>query len=158
LESTYEALFTVVLIVGVCLLFRIAWRRGLDVRSTVLLAALLLVAIPALGPGYGPQYAYWYIPPLLATYLLLDEGWRRVLIGFYVVAAVTYVVEYALLIALGRFLVAFFDESSRLAHLSDRLSTPGAVTVLRIPLFLAFLMLLAEGVRRLRALADRTVS
>jgi hypothetical protein len=159
LESTYDTLFTAVLIVGVCVLFRIAWQRGLDVRSTVLLAGLLLAAIPALGPGYGPQYAYWYIPPLLASYLLLDDGWRRILIGFYAVAAVTYVLEYALLIALGRFLVAFFDESSRLARLSDRLSTPGAVTALRIPLFLAFLVLLGEGTRRLRALlADRAVS
>jgi len=37
-------------------------------------AGFLLAAIPALGPGYAPQYAYWYIPPLLATYPLLDEG------------------------------------------------------------------------------------
>jgi hypothetical protein len=152
LSGAYDRLFTVVLLVGVCVLFRLAWCRGLGVNATVLLAGLLLAAIPALGPGYGPQYAYWYIPPLLATYLLLDDGWRRVLLAFYAVAAVTYVVEYALLIALGRFLVAFFDKSSFLLKVSDRLSTPGAETVLRVPLFIAFLVLLAAGFWRLRAL------
>lgn len=152
LGRAYDRLFTLVLIVCVAALFRAAWYRGLGVSATVLLAGLLLAAIPALGPGYGPQYAYWYIPPLLATYPLLDDAWRRILLAFYAVAAATYVVEYALLRALGRFLVAFFDESSSLRRVSDRLSTPGAETVLRVPLFIAFLVLLGTGFRRLHAL------
>ena len=32
--------------------------RGLDVRRTILLAGLVLAAIPVLGPGYAPAYAY----------------------------------------------------------------------------------------------------
>ena len=42
------------------LLVRVIWRRGLDARRTVLFAGLLLAAIPALGPGYGAQYVYWF--------------------------------------------------------------------------------------------------
>jgi hypothetical protein len=157
-SRVYDHLFTVVLIVVVCGLFVVAWRRGLDTSATVLLAGLMLAAIPALGPGYGPQYAYWYVPPLLASYLLLDDGWRRILLAFYAVAAVTYIVEYALLIALGRFLVAFFSGSSTLERASAWLSTPGHETLLRVPLFIAFLVLLIEGSRRLRALlVDRAV-
>jgi hypothetical protein len=152
----YDRLFILVLIATVVALFRAAWSRGLAASTTVLLAGLLLAAIPALGPGYGPQYAYWYIPPLLATYPLLDDAWRRILMGFYAVAAATYVVEYAFLRALGRFLVAFFDESSFLRKVSDRLSTPGAETILRVPLFVAFLVLLVAGFRRLGALASPT--
>lgn len=148
----YDRLFTLVLIASVVMLFRAAWSRGLAASATVLLAGLLLAAIPALGPGYGPQYAYWYIPPLLATYPLFDDVWRRILVGFYAVAAATYVVEYAVVRALGRFLVAFFDESSFLHKVSDRLSTPGAQTLLRLPLFVAFLVLLVTGFRRLRTL------
>lgn len=154
LGAAYDRVFTVVLLVGVCALFRVAWHRGLGVNMTVLLGGLLLAAVPALGPGYGPQYAYWYIPPLLATYPLLDDAWRRILVGFYAVAATTYVVEYAFLRALGRFLVAFVDESSFLHKVSDRLSKPGAETVLRVPLFVAFLVLLVAGFRRLRALGS----
>jgi hypothetical protein len=152
LSGAYDRLFTVVLLVGVCVLFRLVWRRGLGANATVLLAGLLLAAIPALGPGYGPQYAYWYIPPLLATYPLLDDAWRRILLGFYVVAAATYVVEYAFLRALGSFLVAFYNHWLFVQKVSERLSTPGATTVLRIPLFIAFLVLLVAGFRRLRAL------
>jgi hypothetical protein len=148
-----------VLVFVVCVLFVAAWRRGLSASATVLLAGLMLAAIPALGPGYGPQYAYWYVPPLLASYLMLDDGWRRILVAFYAVAAVTYIVEYALLIALGRFLVAFFSGSSFLERASGWLSTPGHETLLRVPLFIAFLVLLVEGVRRLLALfAGRPVS
>jgi len=150
LGGAYDRLFTLVLIASVVVLFRAAWYRGLGASMTVLLAGLLLAAIPALGPGYGPQYAYWYIPPLLATYPLLDDAWRRILLAFYAVAAATYVVEYAFLRALGRFLVAFFDKSSFLLKVSDRVSTPGAETVLRVPLFIAFLVLLTAGFRRLR--------
>ena len=72
-------LFTVVLLVGVCLLFVRPGAAASASSATVLLAGLMLAAIPALGPGYGPQYAYWYVPPLLASYLLLDDGWRRIL-------------------------------------------------------------------------------
>jgi hypothetical protein len=151
--GAYDHIFTVALIVSVCVLFVAAWRRGLGARRTILLAGLLLAAVPALGPGYGPQYAYWYIPALLASYPLFDRGWRAILLAFYAVAAATYIVEYALLRALGRFLVAFFDESHSLLKLSDRLSTPGAQTILRIPLFVAFIALLVAGSRRLRSAA-----
>jgi hypothetical protein len=151
LGGAYDRLFVVVLVVSICLLFIKAWRSGLDAVSTVLLAGLMLAAIPALGPGYGPQYAYWYLPPLLASYLLLDEGWRRVLRVFFAVAVATYVVEYALLRALGRFLVAFFGDSQLLLRVSDRLSTPGGTTLLRIPLFAEFILLLVAGFRRLRS-------
>ena len=101
LNHAYDTLFTVLLAVSVCVLFRAAWRYGLGVDGTVLLAGLLLAVIPVLGPGYAPQYAYWYIPPLLASYVLLDAGWRRILRVFYAVAAVTYVVEYALIALAG---------------------------------------------------------
>jgi hypothetical protein len=149
LGGVYDKVFVVAMIVCTCALFYLAWRRGLEVASTVLLAGLLPAALVALGPGYGPQYAYWYIPALLATYPLFDATWQRVLVGFYCVAAATYVVEYAFLRALGQFLVAFVDGSSFLARVGGRLSTPGGTTVLRIPLFVAFLVLLVAGWRRL---------
>ena len=150
LSRAYEQVFTVAMLVAVGVLMRMTWKRGLDARRTVLLAGLLLAAIPALGPGYAPQYAYWFLPPLLVSYLLFDDGWRRILLVCYAVAALDWIVEYALFRALGRFLVAFFDESSLLARLSDKLSTQGAQTIVRIPLFAAFLVLLVAGAQRLR--------
>jgi hypothetical protein len=65
---------------------------------------------------------------------------------------VTYVVEYALVASQGRFLVAFFPGSSSLERASERISSPGAQTLLRLPLFVAFVVLLIAGARRLQVL------
>ena len=56
-------------------------------------------------------------------------------------------------VGLALLFLAFFDESHSLLKLSDRLSTPGAQTILRIPLFVAFIALLVAGSRRLRSAA-----
>jgi Dolichyl-phosphate-mannose-protein mannosyltransferase len=149
LTHAYGTLFLVALVAVLVLLTRAAWTHGLSARRAVLLAGLLLAAVPVLGPGYAPQYAYWYLPALIASYPLFDNRWRTIVLGCYAVAAVDYLVEYALLRPFGRFLVAFFDGSGQLRRLSDRLSTAHAQTELRLPLFLAFLVLLAEGARRL---------
>jgi hypothetical protein len=149
-SRVYERVFTVVLVAVVLLLCAVLWRRGLDARRAVLAAALLLAAVPALGPGYAPQYAYWFMPALIAAYPLFDDGWRTVVRACYAVAAVTYVVEYALFTALGSFLVAFFDGSDSLRELSHDVSTPSAQTLVRLPLFAAFLVLLVAGSRRLQ--------
>lgn len=150
LSHAYERAFTVALVAAVVVLAAAIWKRGLDARRSVLLAGLLLAVVPALGPGYAPQYAYWFLPPLVASYVMFDDGWRRVLAALLAVAALDWIVEYALFRALGRFLVAFFDGSGSLLRLSDRLSTAGTQTAVRIPLFAAFLVLLVAGARRLR--------
>ena len=80
---------------------------------------------------------------------MFDDGWRKILLVCYVVAALDWIIEYAFFSALGRFIVAFFDESNFLARVSGKLSTPGAQTVVRIPLLAAFLVLLVAGTRRL---------
>jgi hypothetical protein len=149
-SRAYEHVFTVLLALAVLALMRSAWQRGLDARQAVLLAALLLAAVPALGPGYAPQYVYWFLPALLVSYVLFDKRWQRILLACYAIAALDWILEYALFRPFGRFLVAFFDDSSGLARLSDTLSEQGAQTLVRLPLFLAFLVLLVAGARRLR--------
>jgi len=147
LSRAYEHVFTVLLGLTVLALMRSAWQRGIEARRAVLLAALLLAAVPALGPGYAPQYVYWFLPALLLSYVLFDTRWRRILLACYAIAACDWIFEYALFKPFGRFLVAFFDESSGLARLSDRLSEQGTQTLVRVPLFLAFVLLLVAGVR-----------
>jgi hypothetical protein len=137
-----------VLVAGVLLLFRVLWNRGLDARRTILLAGLVLAAIPVIGPGYAPQYAYWFMPALIASYPLFDDRWRRILLVCYAVAAVTFIVEYGLIAGLGHFFNGFFGDTGILHRLSDRISTPGAETVERLPLFAALLVVLVSGFRR----------
>jgi hypothetical protein len=149
-----ERVFTVVLVAGLMVLFRLLWNRGLDAKRTILLAGLVLAAIPAIGPGYAPQYAYWFMPALIASYPLFDDRWRRILLACYAVAAVTFVVDYGLVVGLGHFFNGFFGDTGFLHRLGDRISTPGAQTVVRLPLFAAFLVLLVAGCRRVWPKAD----
>ena len=90
------------------------------------------------------------MPPLIASYPLFDDGWRRILLAAYAVAAVTFVVDYGLIEGLGHFLNNFFGDTGFLRHLSKRISTPGAETVVRLPLFACSLVVLVAGCRRMR--------
>ena len=49
---------------------------------------------------------------------------------------------------LGHFFNGFFGDTGFLHRLGERISTPGAETVVRLPLFAAFLVVLAAGCRR----------
>lgn len=124
-------------------------RRDLDAPRTLLLTGLVLLAVPVLGPGYAPQYAYWWLPLLVATYPLFDRGWRRLLLAAYAVAGLSYLAEYALLATQGAFLDAFFPGSRFVHDLTGDLAADGRVALLRLPLFLASIAVLIAGARRL---------
>jgi hypothetical protein len=151
----YSRVFTILFILGIAVMFRALWHRGLEHRRAILLAGLVLAAIPSLGPGYAPQYAYWFMPALVASYPLFDDAWRRTLLVFYAIGALTFIVDYGLVIGLGHFFNGFFGDTGFVHRLSDRISTPGAQTVERLPLFAAFLVVLAAGWRRVWPPAGR---
>ena len=103
----YERLFTLVVLVAVVWLFVRLWRGApLELPMLFLLVAVVFIAVIALGPGYGAQYAYWFIPALIGTYVLLDRGWQRILLAAYAIGAITYAVEYAFVPFLGAWLPA----------------------------------------------------
>ena len=111
------------------------------------MVAIVPMVVVAFGPGYGPQYAYWFLPALVATYVLLDDGWRRLLLVGYVVAVVTYAVEYAFVPWLGAYATA--GDAAWITDISKYLDDPREVTVFRLPLFAIYLLIVAAGVARL---------
>ena len=148
----YERLFTLVVLVAVVWLFVRLWRGApLELPTLFLLVAVVFIAVIALGPGYGAQYAYWVIPSLIGTYVLLDRGWQRILLAAYAVAAVTYSVEYAFVPFLGAWLPAAIGETEWTADAGEWLGDPERLVLFRLPLFAAYLVVLVAGVRRLRA-------
>lgn len=96
-------------LIAICLVvtWNLSWNRRIGEKETVLLPALILLSIPTFGTGAGPQYAWWFLPLLVVSYSLYGLQWKRLLkcVGF--VNACTYIVEYALLAALGYFLLYF---------------------------------------------------
>lgn len=148
----HERLFTVIVAIAVVWLVAKLWREVPPAAPRLfLLVATVLMAVVALGPGYGPQYAYWFLPALVATYVLLDRTWRQLLVVAYVVAAVTSALEYALVPWLGAYAEAIFGSSDTLTDASDWLDEPGTLTLVRLPLFVIYAVLVVAGVRRLTA-------
>ena len=152
LRERYGTVFTLAVLALVVWLARRLWREPpLPADRLFLLVAVILMAIVALGPGYGPQYAYWFLPALVATYVLLDAAWRWLLLGTYAIAAITYAVEYAFVPWLGAYASAIVGDSNRVTRISDYLGDPQHLTLLRAPLFAAYVVLVAAGIARLRA-------
>ena len=147
-RSLYARVFTIAVLVLVVWLWRRLSRKApLPAERLFLLVAVVLLAVVAFGPGYGPQYAYWFIPALVATYVLLDDGWRRLLLIGYVVAGVTYAIEYAFVPWLG----AWASELTDVSDVSEALDVPDRLVLFRIPLFLVYLVLIYGGITRLTA-------
>ena len=107
--------------------------------------------VVAFGPGYGPQYAYWFLPALVATYVLLDDGWRRLLRVAWVVGAVTYVVEYAVVDYLGAWAAHVFGSADWIAEAGEHLKTPHHLVLFGLPLYGVYLVLIAAGMERVMA-------
>jgi hypothetical protein len=70
-------------------------KEKFDAKKIIFIATLLLVAVPAIGPGYGLQYVYWFLPLFVLMYGLDDKMTKFFLLILYSVAAVTYTIEYA---------------------------------------------------------------
>lgn len=150
--SAYRVLFALALVAGmVWLAARV--RQRVSPRACVFAAAAMLVAIPALGPGYGAQYLAWALPLLLVLWAIGDRRTRGVLLGFGMVAVLTYLVDYALMSSHGAFLLAATDDPTVL-RLSSRLATPRWSTLERLPLFAAYLVLVAHLVGATRRELD----
>jgi hypothetical protein len=124
-------------------------RAALTARQLVLLVALGLMAVVVWGPGYGPQYVFWFLPLLVASYALVDGRWRPALIGFYAVASVTYGIEYALFPSHGMLLVRM-GWGGEWIRRAQEWSTQAMQTRVRLPLFIAYVGLFVLGVATLR--------
>lgn len=77
------------------LTWRFLWKNhSLGNRETVLFIAMVLLAIPVLGPGFGSQYCYWFLPFLVITYACYPGTFQKLLIGVAVIAVITFILQY----------------------------------------------------------------
>lgn len=113
-------------------------------EELVLIALGLLAVVPGLGPGYSPQYLYWFLPLLPIAFAVTPSKWvRRSLALFVVIAAGTYLVEYAMFPSHGSFW-AKLHPTPEVLDASARWSTKAGQTWIRLPLFVAWLLLLTS--------------
>ena len=176
-----NVLFYALLLATMAMTWILFWRRqSIGSGETVLYAAILLAAVPSLGPGYATQYIYWFIPLLVATYAYFNSQWRTVLIGFGLISACTYVAEYALYRSMDIISCICWREQKMPPHLNLALQTMNSENaaqiesvlrliqewgsqaghvLLNLPTFIAYLALLAFGIRiLLRNISNLRVS
>jgi hypothetical protein len=154
LTPLYNVFFDLVLLAAMLSASVLFWhRRCIGNRETVLMAALFLAFVPVLGPRYAPQYLYWSLPFLVATWAFYPGWWRVILVGFGLIAACTYLFEYAVLGADGASLINIVyyvkqdqQEAMALVKMFGKYQFPPGQTMMRLPLFLGYLALLSTGV------------
>ena len=153
----YRGLFAVLVVAGMAWL-AIHLRRSATPRGCVLAAAAILIAIPALGPGYGAQYLAWSLPLLVVLWAIGNRRTRIALAVFWAVAVPTYLVDYALMSSHGAFLRTTTTLPPSLMRLSLALGTPEGATLERLPLFAAYVVLVAVLARETRRELDGSPS
>ena len=127
------------------LAYRIRENKPTSLRL-ICIALLLPLAIPLLGPGYGPQYAGWVIPVAVITFA--SSQLRSLLRALLVVASLTCIVEYGLFASHGAYLVRAWPDV--FAQLGADLGTRTGQSLVRLPLFLAGVAVFLAGVTRRR--------
>lgn len=131
-------------------------RERVAPAALVSLAVLLLLAIPSLGPGYAPQYVYWFLPLLVLLYGLA-EGWtRRLLWLLYGVGLATYTIAYGFNFKTYGAFVLEIVQNQPLLEFGKRIATPTGERLLNLPLWVSYVAtcawlaaLVAKGARPL---------
>jgi len=142
-SNAYTRLFPVVILalLALCALFAVRRARATSEELPLYFLGLLAV-VPGLGPGYGPQYIYWFLALLPIVFVAgTNPRVRRAIIVFYAVAIVTYITEYAMFRSHGSFLV-HLHPTADLDYLSGGMSSQLGQACIRMPLFLAWVFML----------------
>ncbi len=143
LLAIYPCSFEIIYGIGwICLGAWLLLKETLDKKRIISVAVVILLAIPALGPGYGPQYVYWFLPLLVLMYALADRKIRFFLMILYGVGMATYLIEYALLPDQGACLFSIVPPGG-LLKIAAHLSSATGQTFLRLPLWIMYCILVA---------------
>ncbi len=145
----YFGLFALGLVAAAAAAGIALWRAAIVTpRRLLLTALLLLIAIPFLGGGYGPQYLLWFWPLLLAAVPPASARLHWAAAIFAGAALGTYLGQYALMESLGSFLLwKTSDPSLPLAAIVLRSNRAAALS--STPLFASYAILFAAIVREL---------
>jgi len=142
-SSMYSLIFVIVTAALMIAAGAVFYRNDFITDRTLVLSSLLLLLwVIVFGPGYGPQYGYWYLPLMLMTFFDFGRGWRTTLVCCYLVASITYIEEYGLLESHGMFLV--YRGMSR-SFLGIDWSNQASQTLARLPLFFVLIWVLFFG-------------
>jgi hypothetical protein len=147
-SRTHGSIFFLVLLctlVGLSKIMRES--KAIEAKSLVLLISGTLCLIPALGPGYGPQYIYWFMPMLIYLYHLESEGVRKLLLTGFFLASITYITDYSLVPAYGAS-VSYWLDPDRAKEWIATFNEPLVTYLFHLPLFIWYLTFVTVAGKR----------
>ncbi len=137
----YQKIFFVfLLLVSIGASFYFIRVRTIALPRIFLFSAIILLMIPNLGSGYGPQYAFWSLPLIAVIMAFASRDLRLVIYCWLVVISITYLVEYSISDTHGSLLGYFTNWN--ITEISQKWSSRTGQTLLRLPQFGASLVLL----------------
>lgn len=114
-------------------------RERISPEALVSLAIVMLLAIPAIGPGYSPQYVYWFLPLFVLLYGLSGGRARMMILLLYGVTTATYLVVYGFNYkTFGAFFLEIIQTHS-LLEFGRRIATRTGETCVSLPLWVCYL-------------------
>ncbi|GAA4465855.1 hypothetical protein GCM10023093_18740 [Nemorincola caseinilytica] len=119
--------------------WRVRIRASLLPAQVLVTMLILLVFLPTFGPGYSPPYILWFLPLLPVYYTRATPALRRMMVAGYCIVALTYITEYAFFPSHGAFIKAFY-RSDEVSHLCDVMGMSTSQSLIRLPMFLCFVM------------------
>ena len=125
-----------------------SWRVGHE-SQFVLLAGLILLAIPTLGPGFGPQYAFWFLAPLAVAFVGASRRLRIPMIAAFAVTAVTYAILYGFARDLGQ-PVPYYWWSPTAVEFGRTITRDVPRAWLTLPMWISWVIVLVFGALELR--------
>ncbi|MCM2316474.1 MAG: hypothetical protein NDJ92_15095 [Thermoanaerobaculia bacterium] len=123
----------------------------------VLAAAMIMLAIPVLGPGFGPQYIHWFLPLLIVTWAPFSRRWRFALGSSLAITIPTYIGIYALTPSLGMFAARMLPPATA-AEIARQMERSDVQTLITLPMFLSWCVVLATGIAEFRSGGDRVAA
>jgi hypothetical protein len=120
-------------------------------KNITALALVLMMFIPTFGPGYSPPYVLWYLPLAILLYTTAALRIKIVLLSGWIILMLTYATEYALFESHGAFARQWYPASQRLINFSEQAESRGGQTLIRLPVFLFYLVLFAVLFKELRS-------
>lgn len=148
----YSKVFMLLMVAAGVVALLACWREQVDDGRLILSAALLLLFVPTLGPGYGPQYVAWSMPFLALAVGVAQGGLRKLVMAQLVVCAVTLIIEYGLFFSHGQLFFKVTHDPDWLT-LGASWSSPGGQTKVRLANFVVSVWVVSWLARHLAKLA-----
>jgi len=125
------------------------WWREPEPRKVVLAAALILLAIPTLGPGFGMQYAVWFIAFFVAIWASASTRLKAMLWIAFGVSSMTYFILYGYARDLGQFMT-FLSGTPREVEFGRWATEFSGQTMISLPMFACWVVVLIAGLAEIR--------